>query len=90
MTVPIMAHSNLKLKTYLTGSRTSRLDVRSLWNMLNHHMHKLLFQMSLTFGQVGAKILCSNFRPIHSLFQQIARTTPKSDPKYITWDALHT
>jgi hypothetical protein len=29
MTVPIMAHSNLKLKTYITGSRTSHLDVHS-------------------------------------------------------------
>jgi hypothetical protein len=43
-----------------------------------------------TFGQVGAEILYSNFTPIHSLFKQIARTTPKSDPKYITWDVLLT
>jgi len=27
MTVPFIAHSNLKLKTSLTGSRTSHLDV---------------------------------------------------------------
>jgi hypothetical protein len=85
-----MAHSNLKLKTSLTGSRTSHLDAHSFMEHAQPSYAQITVP-NITHSQSSwSQSFYAQILHQFSLFKQIARTAPKSDPKYITWDVLLT